>query len=180
MALATATIATIGLAISAGGLILGQQQARSSQRSARSAAEEASRARAEESAQGDRNAAQERRQQIREERIKRAQIMNQAALTGTSNSSGEAGAIGGMASQLGSNLGMNQGSILRGQRISGFMQNQSDFMTAAQSASNRAGTYRQVGQLGGSLFAQAGGWSAFGKGGSTQVGGWGSMLPGEE
>lgn len=177
MAAAT-TFAIIGLAVSAGGIIAGQAQARSAQRSSRAAADEASRVRAEEEAQGSRSAAQERRQQIREERIKRAQIMNQAELTGTSDSSGEMGATGGMSQQLGSNLGMNQGSILRGQRISGFLQNQANFMSAAQSSQARAGTYRQVGQLGGSLFSAAGGWSAFGKGGSAS--GMGTMLPGEE
>lgn len=177
MALATSTIALIGLAVSVGGIAVGQQQARVAQRSARSAADEATRVRAEEQAQGARSAAQERRQQIREERIKRAQIMNQAELTGTSGGSGELGALGGMSQELGSNLGMNQGSILRGQRISGFLQNQSNFMSAAQSSQARAGTYRQVGQLGGSLFSAAGGWKAFGSGGTAT----GSvMAPGEE
>lgn len=162
MALATSTIALIGLAVSAGGLIAGQAQARNSRDMQRQAASEADKARAEESAQNTRTAAQERRQQIREERIKRAQIMNQAALTGTANSSGEVGALGGMSQELGSNMGMNQGSILRGQRIGGFLQNQADFMSEAQTYANRSGTYKQLGQLGSSLFANAGGWKAFG------------------
>lgn len=156
--------AWIGVAVAAGGAIASNQQQKASLNNQRKAAGEADKARAEEAAKNASSAAQERRQQIREERVKRAQIMNQAALTGTADSSGEMGATGGMSQQLGANLGANQGAILRGQRIGGFLQNQSNFMSAANSNEARAGTYKQVGQLGGSLFGAAGGWKT--------VGGW--------
>ena len=161
MALATATIAWIGLATSAVGVgasIAGQQK---SYRLQQQGAQEQAKASAQQSAQSAQSASQERRQQIREERVRRAQIMNQAELTGTSGGSGEEGALGGMSTQLGSNMGTNQASILRGQSISGFLQNSANLQTQAQGAQNTGQMWGQFGQLGNQAFANAGGWGAF-------------------
>lgn len=114
---ALSTIAIIGLSVAAAGTALSYQQQRRARSAQNAAAEDQRRANAVQSAQNADQSARERRQQIREERIQRAQILNSAELTGTEGSSGEAGAIGGMSSQLGSNLGANGASILAGQQI---------------------------------------------------------------
>lgn len=155
---ALSSLAIIGLSVAAAGTVLNYSQQKKSQRLQEKAAGEQRKANAQQSALQDQQSAQERRQQVREERVKRAQIMNQAALTGTGGSSGELGATAGMSSQLGSNMGFNQSMILGGQQISGFMQNSANYQTQAQSASNRGQMFGQIGGLGSSLFAQAGGW----------------------
>ena len=158
---AVSTIAAIGLAVSVAGVVATNAQSRKSFRLQQQAAGEQQKANAQQSAQQAQQAAQERRQQIREERVRRAQIMNQAELTGTSGGSGEAGALGGMSTQLGSNMGTNQASILRGQEISGFLQNSANLQTRAQSAQNTGQMWGQFGQLGNQAFANVGGWGAF-------------------
>lgn len=157
---AVSTIALVGLAVSGVGMIAQNIQANKSYRLQQEAAQEQQKAGAQQSAQNAQSAALERRQQVREERVRRAQILNQAELTGTSGGSGEAGAIGGMSQQLGSNMGVNQSSILRGQSISGFLQNSANLQTAAQRSQNIGQMWGQIGQLGGTAFAQAGGWKA--------------------
>jgi hypothetical protein len=70
--------------------------------------------------------ANERRQQIREERVRRARILQASSNAGTSGSSGEAGAIGGMQSQLASNVGTNLASLEAFRNISIFQQGAAD------------------------------------------------------
>jgi hypothetical protein len=79
-------------------------------------------------------AATERRQQVREERVRRARIMQASQNTGTAGSSGEIAAIGGMATQLGSNIGANLAAKAAGQEISIFNQQASDAMFTSQQA----------------------------------------------
>ena len=158
---AVSTIAAIGLAVSVAGVVATNVQARKSFRLQQQAADEQQKANAQQSAQQAQQAAQERRQQIREERVRRAQIMNQAELTGTGGSSGEIGAMGGMATQLGSNMGINQASQIRGQTISGFLQAGANFQTQAQRAQNVGQMWGQIGGLGSQAFQSVGGWKAF-------------------
>ena len=158
MALATSTIAMIGLAISAGGAIMSYQQQQKAQSASQRAARDQRRAQGVATAQNAQQAAQERRQQIREERIKRASILQQSENTGTATSSGEVGSLGGMQTHLGANLGFNQGAFMAGQQISGFNQSSANHMQTAQSAQGRAGMWGQVSSIGGSIFGQAGGW----------------------
>lgn len=155
---ALSTLAIVGLAVSAAGVALNYSQQRKAQGLQEKAAYEQKKSNAQQSAMQAEQAAQERRQQVREERVKRSQILNQATLTGTADSSGELGATAGMSTQLGSNIGVNQSMILGGQNITGFSQNAANFQTQAQSASNLGGLFGQVGGLGSSLFQSAGGW----------------------
>lgn len=167
MGLEAVTIAWIGAGLSAGGSLMQMSEQKNAQKSSQAAAREATAARGEEAAGQAKMAGQERRQQIREERVKRAQILNQAAQTGAAGSSGEAGAVGGMATQLGANLGSNSGSVMRGQRITGFLQNQANFQTQAGNQQAKANMWGQASQIGGSMFGQAGGWNTlFGKQGT--------------
>lgn len=86
----------------------------------------------------------ERRNQIREERVKRARILQGAQNTGTTGSSGEAGAVGSLSSQLSANLGANQSAIISGANQSLFSQNAALF-------SNKANEAEQLGQFGSQL-----------------------------
>lgn len=89
------------------------------------------------SEQGAINAAQsstERRQQIREERVRRARVQQASINTGVAGSSGELGAVGSLGVQLGTNLGSNLAMKAAAQNISIFNQQASDSMFKAQEA----------------------------------------------
>lgn len=151
--------AIAGLALSAFGTVQ-QQEAQSEARKAQqNATEEQKKARAEQEAMQAAQAAEERRRQIREARIKRAQVLQASANTGTSASSGEAGATGGISTQLGSNIGFNLGMINSAQNISAFNQATQDFLSSTQNSVNQANTWGQVGNLGLSIFGQSGGFN---------------------
>lgn len=152
------TIAIVGLAVAGAGVVMNYQQQKKSQQFQAAAANEQRKANAITSAQQAQQADRERRQQIREERIRRATIIQQSTNSGSSGSSGEQGAIGGMSTQLASNLGANGSALMAGQQITGFNQNAANFMTAAQTAQGKGQMWGQIGQFGGSMFAQAGGW----------------------
>ena len=113
-----------------------QQEARSEQKKA---AKEQGAANAE-------RAAAERRQQIREERIRRAQIEQASANTGTIASSGSMGATGGLSTTLASNLGFNLSQITHASNISSFNQSAANSMGRAQTA-------EQLGSLATSIFS---------------------------
>lgn len=102
-----------------------------------------------------RNTAQqmaERRQQVREERIKRARILQASENTGTAGSSGEAGAVSSIGTQLGSNLGFNQSMIESGNRISNYSQQAADARSNASIFGAVAGMSGDIGTIGGSIF----------------------------
>lgn len=97
---------------------------------------------------------EERRRQIREERIKRARVLQSAENTGTAGSSGELGGIGSLATQLSNNIGANLGIIDRANQMSASAQSEA-------SAKVNAGISSQLGQmapglitLGDSIFSQ--------------------------
>jgi hypothetical protein len=94
-------------------------------------------------------AARERRQQIREERVKRARIAQASENTGVQGGSGELGATAGLGTNLASNIGANLGRIQTANQISLFEQQAANYMMNANIAT-------QVGNLGfqgASLFA---------------------------
>lgn len=81
-------------------------------------------------------ASQERRNQVREERVRRARIMQASQNTGLGFSSGEAGVIGGLSTQLGSNIGTNLSMQKSAQNISLFNQQASNAMFEQQQYSS--------------------------------------------
>lgn len=103
-------------------------------------------------------AAAERRQQIREERVRRARIMQASSNTGTVGGSAEFGAIGGLGTQLQSNIGQNLGAIQRGQEIGSFGQQAADFTTAANRNMNDATNAQSLFSLSTSIFSNLKGW----------------------
>lgn len=102
-----------------------------------------------------RNKAQEmseKRKQIREERIQRARILQASQNTGTAYSSGEAGALSSLNTQLGSNLGSNASMVRSGERISIFAQQASDAQSRQQSAATFGQFVSSALPLAGSIF----------------------------
>lgn len=135
------------------------------------AAKEGKKARREQEAMNAARAAQERRQQIREERIRRARILQASENTGVTESSGQIGAEGGLATQLSGNMGFNRGQIRSAGLISDFQQN-------AQDAADAANLWGQVGQLSSSIFTASGGFNTiFGGTAQPAAGAAGSTAP---
>ena len=125
MGIAEATLAAITAGASVVGTIGGvvnNNRARKEQQAAKD----------QQNAQNKQQELEARRKQIREERVKRARILQSAENTGTAGSSGEAGAIGGMATQLGSNIGQGLAAVDAANNISAFQQNAADANNAAQ------------------------------------------------
>ena len=83
---------------------------------------------------------EEQRRQIREERIRRARIMQSSENMGTQSSSGEAGAVGSLSTKLGSNLGFNLGANYLADQ-------QTQAMQGAADAGNNARLASTIGQL---------------------------------
>ena len=79
-------------------------------------------------------AALERRRIVREERVRRAQIIASSAGQGTQGSSGEAGAIGGLSNQLGTNLSNSYAQQALSARIGERLQNAQNLRTVGQIA----------------------------------------------
>lgn len=130
-----------------------QQKAQKESRNAQKAAlEEQKKARLEEKAANASRAAQERRQQIREERVKRARLIQASVNTGVADSSGMLGAQGGLNTQLASNLGFNAGLQANADRASTNLQNAANYGADAQSAANQAAMWGQVKGLSMSIF----------------------------
>lgn len=119
-------------------------------------------ARSQQEAMNASRSARDTRSQIREERIRRARIIQASVNTGVSGSSGEIGSTGGLATQLGSNLGFMNGQQAGAQRISGLGQNAADFLSASQNKINDANQWGQIGGLGLSIFGATGGFNQLG------------------
>ena len=154
-------IAAASLAIGAAGAVKQAQAQREARRDAKKAEREQKKARAEQRASNAAQSAAERRGQIREERIRRAKVLQASENTGVSGSSGEIGATSNLGTTLGSNIGRNLGAIQTANNISEANQNAADFLGSAQSHSTDASMWGSVGNLGQSIFSAAGGFNAF-------------------
>ena len=95
-------------------------------------------------------AAEERRRLVREERVKRARILQASENSGVAGGSGEAGATSSLGTNLSSNLNFNSGAIDRGEQLSIFQQNS----IVAQS---KSALYSTLGNTASSIFSAAGG-----------------------
>lgn len=102
--------------------------------------------------------ATERRNQVREERVRRAKILQAAENTGVGGSSGLYGAVSGLTTQLNNNLAINEGKAEAGDRIGGYLQNAADFNTAAQNSVFSAQNADQLFSLSTSIFSASGGF----------------------
>lgn len=97
-------------------------------------------------------ASQERRSQVREERVRRARVMQASQNTGLGFSSGEAGVIGGLSTQLGSNIGTNLSMQQSAQNISLFNQQAANAQYEQQQF---AGLFSLSGNIFGNFAGQA-------------------------
>lgn len=158
MALATTTwIAIAGLAVAATGTYVGIEARKDAAKANALAAAEQRKAKSEEKALNFQAQAAEKRQQIREERVRRARLLQASENSGLAGSSGEVGAVGGMNTMLQANLGMNRATAEAGSRIGGYLQNAADFHLAAQKAASKAQDGDAYAGLGMSIFSSAGG-----------------------
>lgn len=150
---AISTIVAVGaLAVAAGGTYMSYQQSQAANSARKDAAREQTNIRSEQAAQNAQQAQIERRQQAKEERVRRARITQGAVNTGTNQSSGMLGSIGNLATNLSSNLGINQGALASGGRISMFSQNAADASGRAAQNDFNAGMWNQFASLGSSIF----------------------------
>ena len=140
IAAALGALAVAGTAYS----IMEQEKAKDRQKEA---AKEQRKIRNEQKAQNASQAAQERRKQLREERIRRSKILATSQAAGVTGSSGETGALGGLSTQLATNLGSNLGALNSAADISLFSQNAANFSSAADQASANAQMGGQVAGL---------------------------------
>lgn len=92
-------------------------------------------------------AASERRRQIREERVRRARVLQSAENTGMAESSGELGALGAISTNLSSNIGTNLGKLQTAENISIFSQDVADANYAMQKAQLNAELSKSIFQM---------------------------------
>lgn len=152
-------LAAASLAAGAASAYKQAQEQKEAKKDAKKAEAERNKARAEQRASNAAQAAAERRAQIREERVRRAKVIQASENTGVSGSSGEAGATGNLATTLGSNIGMNLGAIQTAENISQANQNAANFLGSAQSHQADAAMWGGVGQLSQSIFSASGGFN---------------------
>lgn len=152
---AISTIAYLGIAVAAVGTVASIQQSRQAAKAQREAASRQEGVNAEQDAANTREAALAQRQRIREERVKRAQIIAASESGGTSGSSAEVGALGGMTTQAGAANGASAGMFAQGQRITVMNQGISNLMSQAQSNQNRSQMWGQFASMGYGIFGDA-------------------------
>lgn len=158
MAMTATTVAVISAVIGTASYVEAQDARKEASANAQRSAEQQAKAQEVQQAGNAQQAAMERRQQIREERVRRSRIMQASANTGTIGSSAEFGAIGGLNTQLQSNIGQNLGAIERGQAIGTFSQNAANFNTASQKNMNDAANAGSLFSLSTSIFSGVKGW----------------------
>ena len=140
------------------------EKARSSRNKA---ADKQKEAQAEQKASMAQQAAAERRSKIREERVRRARILQAGENTGTAGGSAEFGAMSGLATDLSANLGFNLGQLQSANNRSNLLQDAADFSTAASNFQVNAQYGQQAQGLVGSIFSTG----AFGSKPSASSGG---------
>lgn len=99
---------------------------------------------------------QERRQQVRENRIKVAQMLQSSENTGTGYSSGEAGGVSSLNSQMNTNLGFISGAAMHTDAASSYNQKASDLWFRATEYQNSANQWQSWGRLGQSALSLGG------------------------
>lgn len=155
MAAVSTTVAIVAAVVGTASYVEAKEARADQKAASERAASEQKQARSVQEAANAQQAAMENRQQIREERVRRARIMQSAQNTGTSMSSGEFGSIGSLSTSLSSNIGTNRGALQRGQQISAFQQKAADFNLDAQNAGIDAANAQSLFSLSTSIFANA-------------------------
>lgn len=159
MAIST-TIATIASLAFSAYSTMQQQDAQEEARGRQAQSDEEQRKiRAEQKASQAAQSAAERRTQLREERLKRARLIQSGENTGVTGSSGVAGATGNLNTQLQSNIGFNVGQERSAGAISAASQNSADFLSSANNSMVEANQWGQAAGMGMNIFSKAGGFN---------------------
>ena len=98
-----------------------------------------------------------RRQQVREERVRRAQILQRSQNLGVAGGSGALGSVGALGTLTGSAMGQQLFQGQAASSISGNLQAASAFETSAMNLDMKSREMQGYSQMGSSLFIQAGG-----------------------
>lgn len=142
MAVATTTIiAAAAVAVAAGSAYAANEQASN-------AASDRKKAQKVGQAEQEAKSSEQRRQQIREERVRRATIMQSSENTGVTSSSGQLGAISALGTQVGGNISSLSRQTESASAIGSLNQ-------SAANADYRAGQFQQVGGFAGTVFGVA-------------------------
>ena len=142
MAVATSTIiAAAAVAVAAGSAYQANAQAKD-------AASERKKAGKVSQAEQQAKANEGRRQQIREERVRRASILQSSENTGVTASSGQLGSISALGSQVGGNVSSLNRQAESANAISGYNQ-------SAANLDYKAGQTQQIGNFAGTVFGMA-------------------------
>jgi hypothetical protein len=164
MAVATSTILAVAAAASAAVGVASYVQARQANADAQAdrqrAYEEQLKSNSEQNALNAQRAAAERRNQIREERVRRAKIMQASENTGTDGGSGELGALSSLSTQYNDAVASNVGTQAASQRISIFSQNAANYQNSAQQHDLQAQQAKELFSLSGTIFNATGGGTA--------------------
>lgn len=158
---ALTTIALIGVAVAAVGTYQSIQAQQDAKKDARRQRDANQKINDQQRADAAGKAAAERRQQIREERIRRARVIASSENTGVEGSSGEIGAVSSLSTNLSTNIGANAASVFSGGLISQYAQDAANAGYSMQSNLSRAQNASTVAGFGGSIFNAAGGMGAF-------------------
>ena len=152
---ASTIAAGVGVATAAYGASQQRDAARDAARDALRGRNAQQNAQEEQKAQAAAAQADSRRAQIREERVRRARILQSSENTGMTESSGAAGALSGLNTNLQSNLGRQAGAALSGERQSASLQQAADFDFSRQASMARSNTFGTVAQTGFNIFQKA-------------------------
>lgn len=161
MAAITTFLAIGALVVGGASYVSAEKSRKEAQSSNAAAATEGRKANSESAALNAQRAALERRQQIREERVRRGKLLQASENSGSEGSSGESGAVGGLATQLGANIAFNTGQLAGQGRANAFNQAGADYQSKAQSALSDASSAQNMFNLSMSIFQANGGTSAF-------------------
>lgn len=135
--------AWVAAAVAVVGTIAGASAQEKQQQAASKAADAQRGAQSEQKAVAASQQAADRRAQIREERVRRARILQGAENSGTAGSSGEAGAVGSISTQFFGNMGTSLGGQRVAANISNFQQTAADFNFQGQQAGQQAAVFNQ-------------------------------------
>lgn len=145
-------VATLSLIVAGAGTVASVKNQMDARSSAAAAADQQRRAQSEQRAVVASQQAADRRAQIREERVRRARLLQGSENTGTAFSSGETGGVGNIATGYFSNLGTSLGSEQSAANISTFQQNAANFNYETQQSLQESQMFTQLTHLSSNIF----------------------------
>lgn len=146
------TTGIIGAVAAVAGTAASVVQGNKARADARAASDKQQSAANEVQAQNAQQLAEAQRQQIRDDRVKQARVMQGATNSGADLSSGELGAVGALATNLSNNQEQSLGAAQRSQTISDLNQSAANDLFSSRQDSQLGSEFASFGQVGGSIF----------------------------